>query len=53
MAKKVIYYKNYLGKWTKSDLKPTQANLKKVQKSVAENGKAEIFTVGKKLPSMF
>jgi hypothetical protein len=41
--KATIYYKNYLGQWTKSNLPATAANLSKIKKSIAENGKAEIF----------
>jgi hypothetical protein len=44
---KTIWYKNWLGKWTKSPLKATAKNLAKVKKTVAENGVAEIFTTKK------
>jgi len=32
---KSIWYKNWEGKWTKSDLKPTKANLEYVRKNLA------------------
>jgi hypothetical protein len=41
--KKTIWYKNYLGEWTKSPLPATEKNFKIVQKAVALNGVAEIF----------
>ena len=40
---KSIGYKNWDGKWAKSDLKPTKANLEYVRKNLALNGQCEIF----------
>jgi len=40
---KSIWYKNWEGKWTKSDLKPTKANLEYVRKNLALNGQCEIL----------
>jgi len=40
---KTIWYKNWEGKWTKSDLKPTKKNLEYVRKNLALNGQCEIF----------
>jgi hypothetical protein len=41
---KTIYYKNYLGQWTKSNLKATKKNLAVIKRTKAENGVASIFT---------
>ena len=40
---KTIWYKNYEGKWVKSDLNPTKKNLEYVRKHYALNGQCEIF----------
>jgi len=40
---KTIWYKNYEGKWVKSDLSPTKKNLEYVRKHYALNGQCEIF----------
>lgn len=39
---KAIFYKNYLGKWTRSDLPATPENLNWIKKHKAENGVASI-----------
>jgi hypothetical protein len=41
---KTIYYKNFDGKWVKSDAKATKANLEWVRKNLALNGQCGIFT---------
>ena len=40
---KTLWYKNYEGKWAKSDLSPTKKNLEYVRKNYALNGQCEIF----------
>jgi hypothetical protein len=40
---KSIWYKNWEGEWTKSDLRPTKKNLEYVRKNLALNGQCEIF----------
>ncbi len=40
---KSIWYKNWLGLWTKSELKATKVNLEYVRKNLALNGQCDIF----------
>lgn len=43
--KETIWYKNWKGEWTASDLPPTKANLELVRKKLALNGQAAIFVI--------